>query len=151
MAERRAGLRRPRPGLRPPPAGGRGALGGAPPLALAPGRPELSESDRLNIIQHGGGGPVRFAIRNNFYVGKGTTDHHIHYVTDTEAGASGSPVLDDTWQVVAMHHAHQEVKGKTFKGEDIQYHNQGVLLHSILGHLPGEVRREIETARGGTL
>ena len=28
-----------------------------------------------------------------------------HYSTDTEAGSSGSPVFNDQWEVVALHHS----------------------------------------------
>ncbi len=29
----------------------------------------------------------------------------IHYTTDTKRGSSGSPVFNDQWQVVAVHHS----------------------------------------------
>ena len=32
-------------------------------------------------------------------------DSFLHYEADTEPGSSGSPVFDDGWEVVALHHA----------------------------------------------
>ena len=32
-------------------------------------------------------------------------DSFLHYETDTEPGSSGSPVFNDQWEVVALHHA----------------------------------------------
>lgn len=50
----------------------------------------------------------RVVIRNNRVVdlsdGSGM-DAYLHYLAQTEAGSSGSPVLNDQWEVVAVHHA----------------------------------------------
>jgi len=32
-------------------------------------------------------------------------DKRIYYLADTESGSSGSPVFDDSWRLVAIHHA----------------------------------------------
>lgn len=58
--------------------------------------------DPLNIIQHPNGEPKQIVLRSNELVD--LFDHFAHYVTDTEPGSSGSPVLNDQWEVVALHH-----------------------------------------------
>src|SRR5215213_4083483 len=78
---------------------------GRRPLAVARHTLNLQKGYRLNIVQCPRGGPLKYAIRNNFYIGTGDTPAHIRYLTDTESGSSGSPVLNDTWQVIGMHHA----------------------------------------------
>lgn len=108
----------------------------------------LYEGYRLNIIQHPRGGPLKYAIRNNYYLSSGDTTDFIRYLTDTEAGSSGSPVLNDSWQVIGMHHAHRMVPAVIYKGDVVKYHNQGILIGSILNHLPSTVRQEIEEAQG---
>jgi endonuclease G len=56
----------------------------------------------VNIIQHPSGMPKMIAVRNNILQYR--TDRTLLYETDTETGSSGSPVLNDEWQVVALHH-----------------------------------------------
>jgi endonuclease G, mitochondrial len=122
-------------------------------MALRQGGPALSRGTRLNIVQCPGGGPLTFAIRNNFYVGPGQQAYHLRYLTDTREGSSGSPVLDDTWQVVAMHHGFQQVKAQRQPGEAglsqvAKFHNEGTTLEEILAHLPAAPRDEIRRAQG---
>ena len=57
----------------------------------------------LNIIQHPAGEHMQIAIRENEVL-KAEGDYFI-YTTDTKRGSSGSPVLNDQWQVAALHHA----------------------------------------------
>jgi hypothetical protein len=122
-------------------------------IALLQDRPKLSRGARLNIVQCPGGGPLRYAIRNNFFVGPGQQPSRIRYLTDTLAGSSGSPVLDDNWQVVALHRGSKKVdpelyKGEAGKSEVVKFHNEGIVIHDILGHLPAAVQQEIKNAQG---
>lgn len=117
-------------------------------FAVAGKQPALVPGSRLNIVQHSGGGPLRYAIRNNFYIGVGQAAFQLRYLTDTQAGSSGSPVLVDTWEVVAMHHAYREVPKETYKGDTVKYHNEGIAIHAILDSLPSAVRQEIEVSQG---
>ncbi len=71
------------------------------PLRAAKGKVLVDEY--VAAIQHPGGAPKKIALRNNKVVD--VFDDFIHYTTDTDRGASGSPVLNDQWQVVALHHA----------------------------------------------
>lgn len=59
--------------------------------------------EHVNIIQHPSAEPKQVALRNNKIIGK--VDNFLHYITDTQQGSSGSPVFNDNWELVALHHA----------------------------------------------
>lgn len=59
--------------------------------------------ERLTIIQHPEGGPKQVALRDNKLLDKDST--YLRYTTDTAPGSSGSMVLNDQWEVVALHHS----------------------------------------------
>jgi V8-like Glu-specific endopeptidase len=56
----------------------------------------------VNIIQHPNGEPKQLALRENQVVD--LLEDFCHYQTDTAPGSSGSPVYNDQWEVVALHH-----------------------------------------------
>ncbi|MGE2736820.1 endonuclease [Mycolicibacterium vaccae] len=57
----------------------------------------------MNIVQHPNGEPKQLALRENKLVD--VLDLFLHYETDTAPGSSGSPVFNDQWEVVALHHS----------------------------------------------
>lgn len=59
--------------------------------------------EHVNIIQHPRGQFKQFVSRENEVVD--IFDDFFHYTTDTEPGSSGSPVYNDQWEVVALHHS----------------------------------------------
>ncbi len=81
-------------------------------LPLIPLSGKALHGENVTIIQHPGGAPKQIAIRASQIIEFGKDDiipgldaeRFIHYTTDTEPGSSGSPVLNDQWQVVALHH-----------------------------------------------
>jgi V8-like Glu-specific endopeptidase len=84
----------------------------------------------VGIIQHPDGGPKQIAVTANQVVG--VFDHRLQYTTDTLPGSSGSPVFNDDWRVVAIHHAGGNLKVNE-KG-DKRFINEGILV-SFLGHM----------------
>ncbi len=70
--------------------------------------------EKLNIIHHPEGDFKQLSIRENLFVK--ITDISIWYQTDTAQGSSGSPVFNDQWQVVALHHM-----GVALKNDQGQY------------------------------
>jgi endonuclease G len=57
----------------------------------------------LNIIQHPNAEPKQLALRENRLTDR--LPLMLHYETDTAPGSSGSPVFNDQWEVVALHHS----------------------------------------------
>jgi endonuclease G len=57
----------------------------------------------VTIVQHPRGDKKQVALRENRIVD--IPERFLHYAADTEPGSSGSPVFNDQWEVVALHHA----------------------------------------------
>jgi endonuclease G len=83
----------------------------------------------LNVIQHPAGRMKEVALQKN-QVTHVFTDR-IHYTTDTEPGSSGSPVLNNEWGLVALHHAAGDWDSVANKWID----NEGMRIDSIVNHL----------------
>ena len=76
------------------------------PLIAAEGK--ILVRDPVNIVQHPKGELKQIVIRNNTLLDlpeKAPLDKYAHYETDTEQGSSGSPVFNDQWEVIALHHS----------------------------------------------
>ncbi|MGW8364379.1 trypsin-like serine peptidase [Streptomyces wedmorensis] len=63
---------------------------------------KLVQNEPVNVIGHPMGRLKEIALRDNALVQR--LDDFLHYRTDTEPGNSGSPVFNDQWEVVALHH-----------------------------------------------
>ena len=71
-------------------------------LSLAPRL--IVEYDRVNIIQHPDGDPMKVVMTQN-YVVLDMANSRVQYVADTMPGSSGAPVFNQKWDVVALHHS----------------------------------------------
>ena len=80
--------------------------------------------DRVCIIQHPNGLPKQIGLYHNIV--RHADDTVVQYWTDTDVGSSGSPVFNEQWEVVALHHA--AVKKA---GEKHGYANQGRTIARI--------------------
>lgn len=84
----------------------------------------------VTIVQHPRGEKKQIALRENRLIDMPETV--VHYAADTEPGSSGSPVFNDQWEVVALHHA----SVRTPQHEpDYKYLNEGIRISRILGFL----------------
>lgn len=97
-----------------------------PRLPLSGGA--LAVGDPVFIIQHPDGRPKEIGLTRNLVRSVG--DARIQYLTDTEGGSSGSPVFNNCWQVVALHHRWDKV-GKLRP----EYRNQGVAIGRVVAGL----------------
>lgn len=76
----------------------------------------------LNIIQHPDGQTRRVAFRNNRLLS--VDEVRLVYETDTSPGSSGSPVLNDRWQLVALHQRSEAARDA--RGTEIDVNGQPV-------------------------
>ncbi len=98
-------------------------------LKLFPEKGKILKDEYVSIIQHPKGGRKSITLRENKV--KYLLKDHIHYMTDTEPGSSGSPVFNDQWVVVALHHS--GVPSPYAKGEWIA--NEGIRISSISNYI----------------
>ncbi len=88
------------------------------PLISQSGKALLSE--RMNVIQHPQAERKQVALRENRL--QAVEGNFLHYLGDTHQGSSGSPVYNDNWFVVGLHHS-------SVPATD----DQGNLLHKVTG------------------
>ncbi|MFD4501620.1 trypsin-like peptidase domain-containing protein [Streptomyces sp. NPDC058457] len=115
-------------------------------LSAQPGKLVIGEP--VNVVGHPMGRLKEIAVRDNMLQVR--LDDFLHYKTDTEPGNSGSPVFNDQWEVVALHHSgvpRTDEQGRTLRrdgqvwqpgdGDDAidWVSNEGVRVSSILKHL----------------
>ena len=56
----------------------------------------------------------------------------VHYRAPTEGGSSGSPVFDDSWDVIAVHHMGGKAGMSQLNGKTGTYAaNEGISIQSI--------------------
>lgn len=112
--------------------------------------PEEEPKPRVYIIGYPSGGEMQFSLQDNRLL-----DHEcrpdatpndplcrrVHYFAPTEPGNSGSPIFDDIWNCIALHHGgriHDPDQGRKglrkLNGQDGHYSaNQGIWMGSIVG------------------
>ncbi|MGW5377155.1 trypsin-like peptidase domain-containing protein [Nocardia sp. NPDC003999] len=106
--------------------------------------------EAMNIVGHPMGRLKEIGIRRNQLDLQ--LDDFLHYSTDTEPGNSGSPVFNDQWEVVALHHSgvpRTDEQGRILRRDGTVWHegdgddaiawraNEGVRISAILTHLAG--------------
>lgn len=99
-------------------------------LHMDPAR--ISRHEAVNIIQHPKGRRKEIAIHNNQVIR--VQDKVLHYRTDTEPGSSGSPVTNNDWQLVALHHA-------GWKEDETRAINEGIKIPTIVADLYQQLSR----------
>jgi V8-like Glu-specific endopeptidase len=99
-----------------------------PALSLVGARaPQVD--DRVYIIQHPEGQPKKIAFQHNLV--RAVEPELLQYWTDTEVGSSGSPVFDDSWNLVGLHHFAVPAP----QGESTTMRNQGRLMSHVVAQM----------------
>ncbi|MCU0837274.1 MAG: serine protease [Rhodospirillales bacterium] len=101
--------------------------------------------DRANIIQHPRGRRKEIVLQNNEVIQD--TGLLLHYASDTDIGSSGSPVFDNRWQVIALHHAALPNRDG-LRIDDLRpppaYLNEGIKMSTIAADLERRVAAGVE-------
>ncbi len=90
-------------------------------------RSEPTVNDFVSIIQHPQGGTKQVCFTDNKV--SAVFGDLVQYSTDTEPGSSGSPVFNQRWEIVGLHH-----RGGGLAGPDGKkyFTNEGILISSVL-------------------
>ncbi len=84
-----------------------------PPLCTVVPPVTLENDKRLNILGHPQGLDLQISLQDNKIVD--VDEKCVYYKTPTAKGSSGSPVFNQAWELVALHHAMSKEK-KANKG-----------------------------------
>lgn len=101
-------------------------LDGIAPIPLLRNPATVTRNERVNVIQHPRGRRKEIAIHDNKVIR--ILDRVVRYRTDTEPGSSGSPVFNNEWDLVALHHA-------GVSEDDGSATNEGIRISAIVSHL----------------
>eukprot|EP01119_Soliformovum_irregulare_P005440 TRINITY_DN171_c0_g1_i2.p1 TRINITY_DN171_c0_g1~~TRINITY_DN171_c0_g1_i2.p1 ORF type:complete len:313 (-),score=53.32 TRINITY_DN171_c0_g1_i2:253-1191(-) len=88
------------------------------------GQTKYALNQAANIIGHPLGRPKEISLRNNIISGIYTNS--ITYSSDTDRGSSGSPVLDNSWRVIALHSRAGDMK------DGVWISNRGFRIDAIV-------------------
>ncbi|MER8911246.1 DNA/RNA non-specific endonuclease [Mesorhizobium sp. M0854] len=106
-------------------------------ISLSDARDKHMLGEIANIVQHPDGRFKELVLRENRLVARDETVQVLHYVADTEQGSSGSPVFNNEWEPIALHHwagPFHEVTG--IGGYALAREiNEGIRISAIVDHL----------------
>ena len=100
---------------------------------LAKSLPLLDANQRVYLIGHPRGGKLSFSLYDNLLL-----DHErpmIHYRSASQGGSSGSPVFNQIWELIGLHHAGGQKMKKLNGGTGHYGANEGIWIRSIIDNI----------------
>lgn len=88
---------------------------------------------RVYVIGYPKGGPLQFSLQDNLLLD--CEDPRIHYRTPTAGGSSGSPVFNQQWELLGVHHKGDELMKKLNGKEGAYAANEGIYIRTIIQHI----------------
>ncbi|TDH28695.1 serine protease [Segetibacter sp. 3557_3] len=86
-------------------------------------------AERVYVIGHPYGGTLQLSFQDNILLD--CEDPRLHYRTPTEGGSSGSPVFNQQWELIGLHHA-GSVEMSCLNGKPGTYNaNEGIAIQTI--------------------
>jgi hypothetical protein len=112
----------------------------AKPIEIAPVPPPVVDGAYVYVIGHPAGGGLKFSIRGNDLLAYDAPQFKVHYTAPTEGGSSGSPVFNQAWQLMAVHHAGDSKMHRLDDPSATYQANEGITIKAI--------REEYERSHG---
>ncbi len=117
-------------------------VAGIEPMPVDAELPALESKPRVYIIGYAGGRDLAFSFQDNEVLDhEGPPQGHpqipgvcrVHYRAPTEGGSSGSPVFNDSWEVIALHHKGGQIGMPRLNGLPGSYAaNEGIAIQSLI-------------------
>jgi V8-like Glu-specific endopeptidase len=100
---------------------------GIEPLRVAPKPPR--EGSAITLMGHPLGQPLQVSMGGHLL---DRDDRRLHYTTASAPGSSGSPVFNDAWEVVGMHHAGGLNMPRLHGQPGTYVANEGIAIQAII-------------------
>ena len=103
--------------------------------------PIYGKNQHYNIVQHPRGRRKEVSLQDN-EIDK-LFSNVVRYKADTEPGSSGSPVFNNAWELVALHHAggdRDSVSGEWLNNEGIRI---DAVINDLRDHFIAEERQDV--------
>lgn len=106
------------------------------PVAKFP--PVVDGLNPVFVVGHPKGQPLSISTRNNVLLD--VDDRRLQYRAATEGGSSGSPVFNEAWAVVALHHAGLPNLNKLHPPPETYEANEGLWIQAVAA----DIRKKLE-------
>ncbi|MGH8871090.1 MAG: serine protease [Acidimicrobiia bacterium] len=101
------------------------------PIEVAQIPQPVTEGAYVYVIGHPAGGGLKFSIRGNDLLAYDPEMFKVHYTAPTEGGSSGSPVFNQAWQLMAVHHAGDSKMRRLDHPSATYQANEGITIKAI--------------------
>ncbi|MGA2706628.1 MAG: serine protease [Isosphaeraceae bacterium] len=88
----------------------------------------VTAQDFVSVIQHSGGLPKQVALCSSLVTF--ADECRVQYLTNTQPGSSGSPVFNNDWRVIALHHSGGWLTEPASKR--VFFRNEGIHINAVL-------------------
>jgi V8-like Glu-specific endopeptidase len=99
-------------------------------LSVSKTLPLCDGKQKVYVIGHPGGRTLSLSLHDNVLLDY--DDRRLHYRAPTEGGSSGSPVFDQMWRLIGLHHAGSLEMPRLKNQEGTYPANEGILIQRII-------------------
>ena len=94
-------------------------------------------TQRVYIIGHPFGGGLQLSFQDNTVLDYDS--QRIHYRTPTASGSSGSPIFNEQWELIGIHHKGSRILPRLHNKQGAYEANEGILMEAIKDRLGNEL------------
>lgn len=106
-------------------------------VPIAATLPLADGKQRAYIIGHPQGRKLSFSIHDNYLLDN--DDTMLHYRSPTEPGSSGSPVFNDDWELIGLHHKGSHHLRRLHGEEGTYPANEGIWVQAIVKQIQSDL------------